>query len=174
MVEENITTISKFGIFLVKLHGIGTDHEDEKLIRAFRLTIKNASLLGDIFDLVKIGGCFIYRLVWNSLTLEILLKNETSQIELENLVNSEEFKEKLNEISSKYDLKIQFDRVEHSTKKIELKSQFKNLKKWAEEAVRDGRFLVDSSRRSVSGLFGNLIVLDQRCPSAAHCLFQFF
>ena len=165
MAEENITAIAKFGIFVVKLYGIGTDDKDEKLTRAFRLTIDNASLLSDIFDHVKSGGYFIYRLLWNSLTLEILLKNETSQIELENLVNSEEFRKKLNEVFSKYDLKIQFDHVEHSTKKIELKSQFEKLKKLTEEAVQNGRFLVDSSRQSVSGLFGNLIVLGQRCPT---------
>ena len=157
MVEENITAISKFGIFVVKLYRIGTDNEDEKLIRAFRLTIQNASLLRDIFDLVKIGGCFIYKYIWNSLTLEIFSKNETSEMELESLVNSEEFKKKLNEISSKYDLKIQFDRVEYSTKKIELQSQFEKLKKLTEEAVRNGWLFIDSSQRSVSGLFGNLL-----------------
>ena len=165
MAVENITRFSKFDIFVTKLHGIITEDKDKKFIRAFTLTIENANLLGDIFDLVKIGEFFIYKLVWNSLTLEILLKNETSEIELKNLVNSEEFRKKLNEISLKYDLKIEFDSLEHSTKKIELKSEFKNLKKWTEEAVQDGRFLVDSSRRSVIGLFGNLIVLDQGYPT---------
>ena len=162
MAEKNITKIAKLGIFSVKVHGIITDNEDKKLIRFFALCIGSASLLGDLFNLVKIGECFIYKLMWNLLTLEILSKNETSEIELENLVNLEEFK-KTNKISSKYDLKIQFDCVEHSTKKIELKSQFEKLKKLAEEAVRNGRFLVDSSRRSVSGLLGNFNVLDQEC-----------
>ena len=135
-----------------------------KKIRAFKLAKEHPRAVADIFNLVAKTGFFIYKFVWNSLKLKILIKNQTSEIELMNFVNSEEFRKKINKFFSEYDLKIQFDYVEHSTKKIQIKSQFENLKKLTEEAVQDGRFLVDNSRRSVSGLFEKFNVLNCTVP----------
>ena len=161
MDENNIIIrCAEIVIFVADLNKIRCDDKDEKIIRAFKLAKERPRVVVDIFSLVTSAGFFIWKFEWNSLKLEILIQNKTSEIELMNFVNSEEFRKRINKFFSEYDLKIQFDYVEHSSKEIQLKNQFENLKKLTEEAVQDGRFLVDNSRRSVSGLFKKFNVLN--------------